>query len=168
MLIIFTVPISFFWCNLCFCFLIISVFCTLPLSTCTKKYAYVCLCACDTNFLVWCNLCLLLIANLSFLYSPWYIYMFGVCEYCVCVLFFDYKIVKSISLFWSNLCLILIYSGHGSFSNNLKLNSVVGHLLHSSILVPYHGWYVFKFKFFGCFLRCNCRFIRQSAFFLLD
>lgn len=32
-------------------------------------------------------------------------------------------------------------SGHGSFSNNPKLNSVVGHFLHSSILVPYHGWY---------------------------
>ncbi|XP_035834887.1 sn-2 acyl-lipid omega-3 desaturase (ferredoxin), chloroplastic isoform X2 [Helianthus annuus] len=31
-------------------------------------------------------------------------------------------------------------TGHGSFSNNAKLNSVVGHLLHSSILVPYHGW----------------------------
>ncbi|GFZ15013.1 fatty acid desaturase 8 [Actinidia rufa] len=30
--------------------------------------------------------------------------------------------------------------GHGSFSNHHKLNSVVGHLLHSSILVPYHGW----------------------------
>ncbi|GJN31142.1 hypothetical protein PR202_gb19502 [Eleusine coracana subsp. coracana] len=30
--------------------------------------------------------------------------------------------------------------GHGSFSNNAKLNSVVGHILHSSILVPYHGW----------------------------
>ncbi|KAJ6432506.1 hypothetical protein OIU84_019693 [Salix udensis] len=30
--------------------------------------------------------------------------------------------------------------GHGSFSNNPKLNSVVGHLLHSAILVPYHGW----------------------------
>ncbi|OVA02710.1 Fatty acid desaturase [Macleaya cordata] len=30
--------------------------------------------------------------------------------------------------------------GHGSFSSNHKLNSVVGHLLHSSILVPYHGW----------------------------
>ncbi|XP_062210900.1 omega-3 fatty acid desaturase, chloroplastic-like [Phragmites australis] len=30
--------------------------------------------------------------------------------------------------------------GHGSFSNNPKLNSVVGHILHSSILVPYHGW----------------------------
>jgi omega-3 fatty acid desaturase (delta-15 desaturase) len=31
-------------------------------------------------------------------------------------------------------------SGHGSFSNNTKLNSVVGHILHSSILVPYNGW----------------------------
>lgn len=30
--------------------------------------------------------------------------------------------------------------GHGSFSNNPKLNSVFGHILHSSILVPYHGW----------------------------
>ncbi|KAK3018039.1 hypothetical protein RJ639_004529 [Escallonia herrerae] len=30
--------------------------------------------------------------------------------------------------------------GHGSFSNDHKLNSVVGHILHSSILVPYHGW----------------------------
>lgn len=30
--------------------------------------------------------------------------------------------------------------GHGSFSNSNTLNSVVGHILHSSILVPYHGW----------------------------
>ncbi|KAL6597534.1 hypothetical protein ACP70R_046974 [Stipagrostis hirtigluma subsp. patula] len=30
--------------------------------------------------------------------------------------------------------------GHGSFSDNAMLNSVVGHLLHSFILVPYHGW----------------------------
>ncbi|PON86591.1 Fatty acid desaturase [Trema orientale] len=30
--------------------------------------------------------------------------------------------------------------GHGSFSSSPKLNSVMGHLLHSSILVPYHGW----------------------------
>ncbi|CAH8284159.1 unnamed protein product [Eruca vesicaria subsp. sativa] len=30
--------------------------------------------------------------------------------------------------------------GHGIFSNDPRLNSVVGHLLHSSILVPYHGW----------------------------
>ncbi|CAA2999669.1 Hypothetical predicted protein [Olea europaea subsp. europaea] len=31
------------------------------------------------------------------------------------------------------------YSGHGSFSKNLNLNNIVGHILHSSILVPYHG-----------------------------
>ncbi|KAI5066107.1 hypothetical protein GOP47_0018731 [Adiantum capillus-veneris] len=30
--------------------------------------------------------------------------------------------------------------GHGSFSSNKRLNDVVGHLTHSSILVPYHGW----------------------------
>ncbi|CAL5334010.1 unnamed protein product [Camellia sinensis] len=30
--------------------------------------------------------------------------------------------------------------GHGSFSDSPLLNSVVGHVLHSSILVPYHGW----------------------------
>ncbi|XP_027090211.1 omega-3 fatty acid desaturase, endoplasmic reticulum-like [Coffea arabica] len=30
--------------------------------------------------------------------------------------------------------------GHGSFSNNPTLNGFVGHILHSSILVPYHGW----------------------------
>ncbi|BBN12508.1 acyl-lipid omega-6 desaturase (Delta-12 desaturase) [Marchantia polymorpha subsp. ruderalis] len=30
--------------------------------------------------------------------------------------------------------------GHGSFSNNKALNSFVGHLAHSSILVPFHGW----------------------------
>uniref|UniRef100_A0A0D9XN64 Fatty acid desaturase N-terminal domain-containing protein n=1 Tax=Leersia perrieri TaxID=77586 RepID=A0A0D9XN64_9ORYZ len=31
--------------------------------------------------------------------------------------------------------------GHGSFSDSATLNNVVGHLLHSFILVPYHGWY---------------------------
>ncbi|KAK4786495.1 hypothetical protein SAY86_003184 [Trapa natans] len=30
--------------------------------------------------------------------------------------------------------------GHGSFSDSPRLNSFVGHLLHSSILVPYNGW----------------------------
>ncbi|XP_020101305.1 fatty acid desaturase DES3-like [Ananas comosus] len=30
--------------------------------------------------------------------------------------------------------------GHGSFSSNATLNSVVGHLLHTFILVPYNGW----------------------------
>lgn len=32
-------------------------------------------------------------------------------------------------------------SGHGSFSDSKMLNSVVGHTLHSFILVPYDGWY---------------------------
>nr|ABA02172.1 fatty acid desaturase 3A [Linum usitatissimum]ADV92264.1 fatty acid desaturase 3A [Linum usitatissimum]ADV92265.1 fatty acid desaturase 3A [Linum usitatissimum]ADV92266.1 fatty acid desaturase 3A [Linum usitatissimum]AFK27237.1 fatty acid desaturase 3 [Linum usitatissimum] len=30
--------------------------------------------------------------------------------------------------------------GHGSFSDSWLLNNVMGHILHSSILVPYHGW----------------------------
>ncbi|XP_051131087.1 acyl-lipid omega-3 desaturase (cytochrome b5), endoplasmic reticulum-like [Andrographis paniculata] len=30
--------------------------------------------------------------------------------------------------------------GHGSFSDSPRLNTVMGHILHSSILVPYHGW----------------------------
>lgn len=33
------------------------------------------------------------------------------------------------------------HSGHGSFSNNKRLNDIIGHLTHSSILVPYHGWW---------------------------
>ncbi|CAA7389424.1 unnamed protein product [Spirodela intermedia] len=30
--------------------------------------------------------------------------------------------------------------GHGSFSDSKTLNNIVGHVLHSFILVPYHGW----------------------------
>ncbi|KAM0995959.1 hypothetical protein ACFX13_006081 [Malus domestica] len=30
--------------------------------------------------------------------------------------------------------------GHGSFSDSRILNTVVGHILHSAILVPYNGW----------------------------
>ncbi|KAF2566082.1 hypothetical protein F2Q68_00027679 [Brassica cretica] len=30
--------------------------------------------------------------------------------------------------------------GHGSFSDIPLLNTAVGHILHSFILVPYHGW----------------------------
>ena len=32
------------------------------------------------------------------------------------------------------------HSGHQSFSNNRTLNDFVGNVVHSSILVPYHGW----------------------------
>lgn len=31
-------------------------------------------------------------------------------------------------------------SGHQSFSNNRSLNDLVGNIVHSFILVPYHGW----------------------------
>ena len=31
-------------------------------------------------------------------------------------------------------------SGHQSFSNSRKVNDLVGNIVHSSILVPYHGW----------------------------
>ena len=59
-------------------------------------------------------------------------------------------VVLMFECFYVNFCVMVLiclfgfglYSGHGSFSNNQKMNSVVGHLLHSSILVPYHGWYV--------------------------
>ncbi|BFG33906.1 hypothetical protein CerSpe_201800 [Prunus speciosa] len=30
--------------------------------------------------------------------------------------------------------------GHGSFSDSRWLNSFMGHILHSAILVPFHGW----------------------------
>ncbi len=47
------------------------------------------------------------------------------------------------SLTFTILCLVFgLNSGHGSFSDSPILNSVVGHILHSSILVPYHGWWV--------------------------
>lgn len=35
-----------------------------------------------------------------------------------------------------------LFSGHQSFSNNRTLNDFVGNIVHSSILVPYHGWRV--------------------------
>lgn len=37
-------------------------------------------------------------------------------------------------------CLSSPCSGHQSFSNNRSLNDLVGNIVHSSILVPYHGW----------------------------
>ena len=30
--------------------------------------------------------------------------------------------------------------GHQSFSGSQKLNNLIGNIVHSSILVPYHGW----------------------------
>ncbi|KAL8516370.1 hypothetical protein ACS0TY_014864 [Phlomoides rotata] len=49
-----------------------------------------------------------------------------------------YWIVQG-TMFWA-LFVLGHDCGHGSFSDNATLNNVVGHLLHSAILVPYHGW----------------------------
>eukprot|EP00898_Chlorokybus_atmophyticus_P005317 jgi/Chlat1/5787/Chrsp387S09019 len=43
------------------------------------------------------------------------------------------------TMFWA-LFVVGHDCGHGSFSNNKALNNFVGHLTHSSSLVPFHGW----------------------------
>eukprot|EP00245_Coleochaete_scutata_P002028 TRINITY_DN125_c0_g1_i1.p1 TRINITY_DN125_c0_g1~~TRINITY_DN125_c0_g1_i1.p1 ORF type:complete len:472 (+),score=58.33 TRINITY_DN125_c0_g1_i1:109-1416(+) len=45
------------------------------------------------------------------------------------------------TMFWA-LFVVGHDCGHGSFSSSKKLNDFIGHLTHSSILVPYHGWRV--------------------------
>ncbi|KAK9835841.1 hypothetical protein WJX74_009196 [Apatococcus lobatus] len=45
------------------------------------------------------------------------------------------------TMFWA-LFVVGHDCGHQSFSNNKRLNDFVGNLVHSSILVPYHGWRV--------------------------
>ncbi len=54
-------------------------------------------------------------------------------------LFFPFFWVMQGTLFWA-LFVVGHDCGHGSFSKHRWLNSLVGHLSHTPILVPYHGW----------------------------
>lgn len=54
-------------------------------------------------------------------------------------LFFPLFWVMQGTMFWA-LFVVGHDCGHGSFSKYRWLNSLVGHLSHTPILVPYHGW----------------------------
>jgi acyl-lipid omega-3 desaturase len=54
-------------------------------------------------------------------------------------LFFPLFWVAQGTLFWA-LFVVGHDCGHGSFSRHKWLNNLIGHLSHTPILVPYHGW----------------------------
>jgi acyl-lipid omega-3 desaturase len=66
------------------------------------------------------------------------------------VLYFLYPYINNIFLkiIWWNVVGFFMWAifvighdcGHGSFSNSEFINNIFGHIAHTSILVPYHGW----------------------------
>ncbi|KAJ1688694.1 hypothetical protein LUZ63_012849 [Rhynchospora breviuscula] len=56
-----------------------------------------------------------------------------------CLVMWPFYWLAQGTMFWA-LFVLGHDCGHGSFSDNATLNNIVGHFLHSSILVPYHGW----------------------------
>ncbi|KPQ37685.1 MAG: omega-3 fatty acid desaturase (delta-15 desaturase) [Phormidesmis priestleyi Ana] len=54
-------------------------------------------------------------------------------------LFFPLFWVAQGTMFWA-LFVIGHDCGHGSFSKHKWLNNLIGHITHTPILVPYHGW----------------------------
>ena len=54
-------------------------------------------------------------------------------------LFFPLFWLAQGTMFWA-LFVVGHDCGHGSFSKHKWLNNLVGHITHTPILVPYHGW----------------------------
>ena len=65
--------------------------------------------------------------------------LYGLAAYINSWLFFPIFWLAQGTMFWA-LFVVGHDCGHGSFSRHKWLNNRVGHLAHSPILVPYHGW----------------------------
>jgi omega-3 fatty acid desaturase (delta-15 desaturase) len=65
--------------------------------------------------------------------------LYGLAAYLDSWYFYPFFWLAQGTLFWS-LFVVGHDCGHGSFSKSKTLNNIIGHLAHTPILVPYHGW----------------------------